>query len=109
MRVLAHCTQDPALSALFRRKDDIYNLLAAKIFSKPVDAVQNEERNKAKVVCLGRIHPMYPCSWNGNSSHDAVEKVCCMVWALLQLQLSLIWIQVQLLRSLNHSSATSSR
>lgn len=58
MRVLTHLTQDPALCNLFRREGDIYSLLAARIFSKPIEQVQSDERDKAKVITLGVLYGM---------------------------------------------------
>jgi DNA polymerase-1 len=55
MRVLAHLCRDPVLLDLFRNEQDydIYRQLAGKIFNRPVSAVTAEERDRAKVVCLG--------------------------------------------------------
>lgn len=55
MRVLAHLCQDSVLLNLFRHSEgyDIYRHLAARIFRKPVAEVTEEERTKAKVICLG--------------------------------------------------------
>eukprot|EP01039_Chlorochromonas_danica_P001512 gene1512-1647_t len=58
MRVLAHLCQDANLCGLFRREGDIYSLLAGRIFSKASDAVTTDERNKAKVICLGVLYGM---------------------------------------------------
>ena len=77
MRVLAHLCRDPVLLGLFRGDNnsnnssnssstqgggtavgggyDIYRQLAARIFSKPAGAVQEEERTRAKVICLGEL------------------------------------------------------
>jgi DNA polymerase I-like protein with 3'-5' exonuclease and polymerase domains len=58
MRVLAHVCGDPALLGLFDRHGDVYARLAAQIMHKQVGEVAEEERNRAKVVCLGLIYGM---------------------------------------------------
>ncbi|RYH20983.1 hypothetical protein EON65_21850 [archaeon] len=58
MRVLAHLTQDPTLLGLFRQEGDIYNQLASRIFRKSEREIDSEERNKAKVICLGVLYGM---------------------------------------------------
>lgn len=57
VRVLAHLCRDPVLLDLFRRSQDydIYRQLAAKLFRRTVSAVTEEERTKAKVICLGML------------------------------------------------------
>ena len=55
MRIMAHVSRDPHLCHLFRTSGDIYNLLASKIFGKPVDIVNKNERDQAKVICLGKF------------------------------------------------------
>lgn len=60
MRVLAHLCQDPSMTALFHRDKDIYRQLAGRIMNKPPERVTPEERDKAKVVCLGVLYGMGP-------------------------------------------------
>lgn len=57
MRVLAHLCQDSVLLGLFRQAEgyDIYRHLAARIFRKQVADVAEDERTKAKVICLGTV------------------------------------------------------
>ncbi len=57
MRILAHLCKDPVLLDLFRHEQDydIYRQLAGRIFSRPVPTVTEEERTKAKVICLGEV------------------------------------------------------
>ena len=57
MRVLAHLCQDSVLLGLFRQAEgyDIYRHLAARIFRKPVADIAEDERTKAKVICLGNL------------------------------------------------------
>lgn len=53
MRILAHLCGDPSMIELFTRDLDIYTQLASKILGKNIASVTPEERNKAKVICLG--------------------------------------------------------
>jgi DNA polymerase-1 len=64
MRVLAHLCRDPVLLDLFRHEQDydIYRQLAGKIFNRPVSAVTAEERDRAKVVCLGERYGITTCT-----------------------------------------------
>ena len=60
MRVLAHLCQDSVLLGLFRHSEgyDIYRHLAARIFKKAVTEVAEDERTKAKVICLGKCEEL---------------------------------------------------
>jgi DNA polymerase I-like protein with 3'-5' exonuclease and polymerase domains len=58
MRVLAHVTGDEALRALFVGGGDVYRGLASRIFGRAPEAVSSEERDRAKVICLGSIYGM---------------------------------------------------
>lgn len=61
MRILAHVSGDKDMCDLFHQEQgDIYRLLASKIFQKPVEDVQDDERTRAKVICLGCIYGMGP-------------------------------------------------
>lgn len=53
MRILAHVCQDKQLLSLFSRSGDVYRLMAALIGHKPAEAVTDDERTRAKVICLG--------------------------------------------------------
>jgi DNA polymerase-1 len=55
VRVLAHCCQDPLMLELFQQDKDIYRQLAGKIANIPTEEVCDQERNKAKTVCLGNL------------------------------------------------------
>lgn len=62
MRVLAHLCRDPVLLRLFsntHQEYDIYLQLASIILKQPIEDISAEERNKAKVICLGSC--FYEC------------------------------------------------
>lgn len=46
------------MTALFQRDKDIYRQLAGRILSKAPERVTSDERDKAKVVCLGVLYGM---------------------------------------------------
>jgi len=56
MRVLAHITRDVSMISLFKAGGDIYRQLAARMLTKPVATIDDDERNKAKVICLGIVN-----------------------------------------------------
>ncbi len=60
MRVLAHFCNDKNMQALFRSSDtatnDIYLLMAASVFAKPLNQVTKTDRNRVKTVSLGIIY-----------------------------------------------------
>ncbi|CAM9558901.1 unnamed protein product, partial [Ectocarpus sp. 12 AP-2014] len=70
MRVLADACRDPGLRNLFATLGgtndagastgggDVYRKLAAQVFGKEEEGVTDEERNRAKVVCLGITYGM---------------------------------------------------
>ncbi|CBJ29252.1 DNA polymerase [Ectocarpus siliculosus] len=70
MRVLADACRDPGLRNLFATLGgtndagastgggDVYRKLAAQVFAKEEHGVSDEERNRAKVVCLGITYGM---------------------------------------------------
>lgn len=72
MRILAHVSGDSSLSELFRTEGDIYRLLAAKIFKKSPGEVSDDERTRAKVICLGVLYGMGPQSAATNLGIDVV-------------------------------------
>jgi len=45
----------PYFTLFCLQEGDIYSLLAGKIFNKSSDAVLSNERDKAKVICLGNL------------------------------------------------------
>ncbi|CAM9607599.1 unnamed protein product [Chrysoparadoxa australica] len=59
-RVLAHACKDEGLLRIFAASGDLYSSLASKVLQKEVEAVTKEERQRAKVVCLGIIYGMGP-------------------------------------------------
>lgn len=60
MRVFAHVTGDEGLREVFTKGGDVYIRLAAEIFNKSTNEVSGDERNRAKVVCLGVMYGMGP-------------------------------------------------
>lgn len=58
MRVLAQVTGDRSLMSLFDSEGDVYRHLAGLIFQKSADLVDDAERERAKVVCLGVVYGM---------------------------------------------------
>lgn len=57
LRVLAHVSGDPALTAAFRRGDDIHAATARDIFGlKPGDPVSDDQRRVAKSVNFGIVY-----------------------------------------------------
>lgn len=81
MRVLAHLCQDSVLLGLFRHSEgyDIYRHLAARIFKKPVTDVAEDERTKAKVICLGKSYLHRAFGWcscmSAASFHCSLQKL----------------------------------
>lgn len=53
MRIMAQVSGDVALRQLFTSSGDVYVLLASSIFSKDCSLINPQERNQAKVICLG--------------------------------------------------------
>lgn len=58
MRVFAHACQDTKLKEVFNSQGDIYIILASYLFKKSVELVSDDERDKAKTVCLGQVYGM---------------------------------------------------
>ncbi|MFN3761768.1 MAG: DNA polymerase I, partial [Anaerolineae bacterium] len=58
LRVLAHISGDPGLTAAFQRGEDIHASTAAAIFDIPIDQVTPEQRRFAKQVNFGLIYGM---------------------------------------------------
>ncbi|MFW5750051.1 MAG: DNA polymerase I [Planctomycetota bacterium] len=56
LRVLAHLSGDPTLSAAFRAGDDIHRFVAAAVNHCDPEAVTPEQRNAAKAVNFGIIY-----------------------------------------------------
>lgn len=59
VRILAHVCHDPTMIELFQDEKDIYRQLAGKILNQPsLELVPDNERNKAKTICLGILYGM---------------------------------------------------
>jgi DNA polymerase-1 len=56
LRVLAHLSQDPQLTAAFDRGDDVHADTAAQVFGVSTDQVSGEQRRMAKVVNFGILY-----------------------------------------------------
>jgi DNA polymerase-1 len=62
MRILAHICQDEAMINIFRNAKDIYLILASMLFDKSVNNIKSIERDRAKVICLGKLTNCNSCS-----------------------------------------------
>jgi DNA polymerase-1 len=60
LRLLAHLSRDPALTAAFHEDRDIHAAVAAQIHGVPVDRVTREQRNAAKMVNFGIVYGITP-------------------------------------------------
>jgi DNA polymerase-1 len=60
LRVLAHVSGDPGLTAAFQRGEDIHASTAAAILDIPIHQVTAEQRRLAKSVNFGLIYGMSP-------------------------------------------------
>jgi DNA polymerase-1 len=58
LRVLAHLTGDPELTAAFRAGEDIHRHTAARVFDVLPDLVTDEMRRRAKAVNFGVLYGM---------------------------------------------------
>ncbi len=58
LRVLAHLSQDPELTAAFRAGEDIHRRTAARVFGVDPALVTDEMRRRAKVVNFGILYGM---------------------------------------------------
>ncbi|HMM49184.1 MAG TPA: DNA polymerase, partial [Miltoncostaeaceae bacterium] len=56
LRILAHCSGEPALADAFRRGEDIHRATAAEVFGLAPEEVQRTERERAKAVNFGIIY-----------------------------------------------------
>lgn len=56
LRVLAHMSQDEALTEAFRLEQDIHTRTASEVFGVPMDAVTSEMRSSAKAVNFGIVY-----------------------------------------------------
>ena len=60
LRILAHCSGDPALCEAFRQGLDIHAAVAAEVFGVPLGEVAGEQRTIAKAVNFGVIYGQTP-------------------------------------------------
>lgn len=60
LRILAHLSQDPALTAIFANNQDIHAQTAAQLFDVPVDQVTNQQRQLGKRINFSIIYGMSP-------------------------------------------------
>ncbi len=58
LRIMAHLSHDPQLQYAFAKGWDIHTATASEIFSVPLDAVDQEQRRRAKAVNFGLIYGM---------------------------------------------------
>jgi len=56
LRVLAHMSQDDALTEAFRRDEDVHAKTASEVFSIPIEWVTPEQRSQAKAVNFGIVY-----------------------------------------------------
>ncbi|UCD11233.1 MAG: DNA polymerase I [Nitrospinaceae bacterium] len=56
LRILAHLSRDEALSAAFKKGEDIHSRTAAEIFGTPIDRVDENTRRMAKAVNFGIVY-----------------------------------------------------
>jgi DNA polymerase-1 len=56
LRLLAHCSGDPALVRAFERGDDIHRQTAAEVQGIAAEAVTDEERGRAKAINFGILY-----------------------------------------------------
>ncbi|MCL5946505.1 MAG: DNA polymerase I [Chloroflexi bacterium] len=60
LRVLAHLSGDPTLTAAFLAGEDIHAATAARVFRVPISDVQPDQRRIAKVINFGILYGMGP-------------------------------------------------
>ncbi len=60
LRVLAHFSKDPTLTAAFREGQDIHSRTAALLFDKAQETVTSAERRQAKTINFGLLYGMGP-------------------------------------------------
>ncbi|MBT9134100.1 MAG: DNA polymerase I [Firmicutes bacterium] len=56
LRILAHLSSDPILTAAFRGGEDIHTRTAAEVFEVSVESVTREMRDRAKAVNFGIVY-----------------------------------------------------
>lgn len=60
LRIVAHCSGDPALRRAFEQDRDIHRVVAAQVNEVPEDGVTDEMRQQAKAVNFGIIYGLSP-------------------------------------------------
>jgi len=60
LRILAHCSGDPTLSAAFANDEDIHRLVASQVNGVAINEVTSEMRRQAKAVNFGIIYGQSP-------------------------------------------------
>ena len=76
LRIMAHCSQDPALVNAFKEGLDIHRATAAEVFGVPIEEVTSDQRATAKTVNFGIMYGMqaYGLSRDtGMSRQDATK------------------------------------
>ncbi|MDQ4045181.1 MAG: DNA polymerase I [Chloroflexota bacterium] len=76
LRIMAHCSQDPALVNAFNAGLDIHRATAAEVFGVPIEEVTSDQRATAKTVNFGIMYGMqaYGLSRDtGMSRQDATK------------------------------------
>ncbi len=58
LRIMAHLSQDPGLLQAFEQGLDVHRATAAEVFDVPLDAVNREQRRRAKAINFGLIYGM---------------------------------------------------
>ena len=56
LRVMAHLSQDPQMTEVFREGKDLHAATAANIYKKPIEEVTRDERTKSKRANFGIIY-----------------------------------------------------
>jgi DNA polymerase-1 len=56
LRIIAHITGDPGLTAAFEADEDIHAATAAQVWNVPIDQVSPEQRRRAKVFNFGVLY-----------------------------------------------------
>jgi DNA polymerase-1 len=56
LRILAHCSGEPALADAFRRGEDVHRATAAEVFGLDLDDVDRTTRDRAKAVNFGIVY-----------------------------------------------------
>jgi DNA polymerase-1 len=56
LRILAHCSAEPALREAFARGEDVHRATAAEVFGVPIGDVDRDLRDRAKAVNFGIVY-----------------------------------------------------